>query len=133
MQQIFHAIDAAFNSLDEYQREIVQTKYGWRWVNGVMELPPPRKTCDTYKILYEKGYKYGQTKFYEDLHKIRCTVDAYVSALGKSVLQQVSALMPQKPRKVRELTDEEFEKVKEYLKLDQAEQKRSDCGVTTEQ
>lgn len=131
MQQMFEALDAAFNSLDEYQREIVQTKYGWRWVDGILETPPPHKTLETFKILEAQGFPYGETKFYEDLQKIRATVKAYVGSLGKSVLSQASGMMP-RTKKIPGINDEDFEKVKTYLKLDEAEQKRSESGAFAE-
>lgn len=124
MQQMFEALDAAFNSLDEYQREIVQTKYGWRWVDGILETPPPRKTVETFKKLQDRGFPHSQEKFYDDLHKIRATVKAYVSSLGKSTLNQVSGMMP-RTKKTPRVGDEDFEKVKIYLKLDELQQKDS--------
>jgi hypothetical protein len=118
MQQVVEVMDAAFNSLDEYQREIVNTKYGWRWVNGILELPPSHKTLETFKILEAQGFSRGEATFYRNLCEIRETVKAYINGLDPSILKQVSGMMPGKAKKVRKISDDEFGKVKSFLKLD---------------
>ncbi len=111
MYEVAQAIESAVKTLDEYQKEIVHVKYGWRWIGSRVNVYNPTKTTQTYRVLCEQGFTWSEEKFYDDLKIVRERVQSYVGALSRTTLREVSAMMPRKNR----FTSEQVEKVFEYI------------------
>lgn len=114
-QSVVEAIDKAIETLSDECRAIITVKYGWHWEGEHLIVTEPMGTKQTYAVLHKLGeFNWCESYFKRDLQEIRDVVGKHLDELG-SVLRQAFGAMPKRRKKARKVSDEEFEKIRQYL------------------
>lgn len=129
-ERVVDAIDCAIATLTESERMILHLKYGWHYEVDRLVITPPVGTMQVYDILHKSGeYRWSESTFKCDLAEIRKRVGDYLDSLGPT-LKVAFAAMPKRKKRVRKLTDEEFEKVRVWLEERQLIEKEERVSET---